>query len=99
MAQVTKGKRVISGIKETLERQRTQMELGASFVDSYGEDVLLDHIEENKLRDAIAQVTQNAYDFLHATRRNSRFSLHAQVNVLLPRESLIAYRVMLCMML
>lgn len=66
MAQVIKGKRVISGIKETLERQRTQMEQGASFVDSYGEDVLLDDIEENKLRDAIAQVTQNAFDFSHA---------------------------------
>ena len=63
MAQVTKSKGVISGIKETLERQRTQMELGASFVVSYGEDALLDEIEENKLRDAIAQVTQSASDF------------------------------------
>ena len=69
MAQVTKSKGVISGIKETLERQRTQMELGASFVDSYGEDVLLDDIEEDKLRDAIAEVTQNASNFSHANIR------------------------------
>lgn len=69
MAQVTKGKWVISGIKETLKRQRTQTELGANFVDSYGEDVLLDDMEEIKLRDALAQVTQNEFDFLHANIR------------------------------